>query len=46
MHAQNEVNQVYAEFFGEHRPTRSHIGVNRLVGPELKIEIEAVAVLD
>ncbi|MGW4235038.1 RidA family protein [Streptomyces sp. NPDC004980] len=45
MDAQNAVNQVYAEFFGQHRPARSHIGVNRLVGPELKIEIEAVAVL-
>ncbi|MYV97390.1 RidA family protein [Streptomyces sp. SID3343] len=46
MDAQDEVNEVYAEFFGTHRPARSHVGVHRLVGPELKIEIEAVAVLD
>lgn len=45
MDAQNEVNRVYAEFFGEHKPARSHIGVNRLVSPELKIEIEATAVI-
>lgn len=45
MDAQDEVNRVYADFFGDHRPARSHIGVHRLVGPELKIEIEAVAVL-
>lgn len=45
MDAQDEVNRVYGEFFGDHKPSRSHIGVHRLVGPELKIEIEAVAVL-
>ena len=46
MRAQDDVNEVYAEFFGDVRPARSHIGVAALVGPELKIEIEAVAVLD
>jgi 2-iminobutanoate/2-iminopropanoate deaminase len=46
MEAQEVVNEAYLEFFGDHRPARSHIGVARLVSPELKIEIEAVAVLD
>ncbi|WP_165494935.1 RidA family protein [Actinomadura roseirufa] len=45
MDAQDEVNAVYTEYFGPHRPTRTHIGVNRLVGPELKIEITAHAVI-
>ncbi|MFI0821755.1 MFS transporter [Streptomyces sp. NPDC021098] len=45
MTAQDEVNAVYMEFFGDHRPTRTHIGVNALVGPALKIEISAHAVL-
>ncbi|MFI0773365.1 RidA family protein [Streptomyces sp. NPDC021212] len=46
MNAQDEVNAVYTAFFGDHRPTRTHIGVNALVGPALKIEISAHAVLD
>ncbi|GAA3948391.1 RidA family protein [Microbacterium soli] len=46
MDAQDEVNEAYTEFFGSHRPCRSHVGVDRLVGTELKIEIEAIAVLD
>lgn len=45
MDAQDEVNEVYSRFFHPHRPARSHVGVSRLVGPELKVEIEAVAVL-
>ncbi|OEV10783.1 RidA family protein [Streptomyces nanshensis] len=43
--AQDEVNEVYTEFFGGHRPCRTHIGVDRLVGPGLKIEMSAHAVL-
>jgi 2-iminobutanoate/2-iminopropanoate deaminase len=46
MQNQDEVNEVYVEFFGDHRPARSHIGVNAMVGSALKIEIEAVAVID
>lgn len=46
MDAQDEVNQAYTDFFGTHRPCRSHVGVDRLVGGHLKIEIEAIAVLD
>lgn len=46
MDQQDEVNRVYQEFFGQHRPARSHVGVSRLVGKGLKIEIEAVAVID
>jgi 2-iminobutanoate/2-iminopropanoate deaminase len=46
MENQDEVNRVYVEFFGRHRPARSHVGVNRLVGKGLKIEIEAIAVID
>lgn len=45
MDAQDEVNEAYMAFFGRHRPTRTHIGVNRLVGTELKIEIAAHAVI-
>ena len=46
MEHQDDVNRVYQEFFGGHRPARSHVGVSRLVGRGLKIEIEAVAVID
>jgi 2-iminobutanoate/2-iminopropanoate deaminase len=46
MDAQDDVNRAYLEFFGDHRPCRSHVGVNRLVGSHLKIEIEAIAVLE
>lgn len=37
-----EVNKIYAEFFGEHRPARSIVPVNDLHFG-YKIEIEAVA---
>jgi 2-iminobutanoate/2-iminopropanoate deaminase len=42
---QDEVNRAYLEFFGEHRPARTHVGVNALVGSGLLIEIEATAVV-
>lgn len=42
---QDEVNRAYQEFFGSHRPARSHIGVSALVGEGLLIEIEAVAAI-
>lgn len=43
---QDDVNRAYVEFFGDHRPARSHIGVAQLVGSGLLIEIEATAVVD
>lgn len=43
---QSTVNDVYREFFGAHRPTRSHVEVTRLADPDLLIEIEAIAVLE
>lgn len=46
MDLQDEVNEEYTKFFGDHRPTRSHIGVADLVGPDLMIEIEAIAFID
>lgn len=46
MDSQDEVNRVYQHFFGSHRPARSHVGVDRLVGKGLKIEIEAITVID
>ena len=46
MTEQGAVNEVYLAFFGDHRPARSHVEVSRLADPRLKIEIEAVAVLD
>ena len=39
------MNEVYNEYFGEHRPARSTVGA-ALVLPSLLFEIEAVAVLD
>jgi 2-iminobutanoate/2-iminopropanoate deaminase len=45
MKNQDEVNHVYMEFFGEHRPARTHVGVSHLVGGNLKIEISAHAVI-
>lgn len=46
MDLQDEVNEVYQLFFGEHLPARSHVGASELVGKDLMIEIEAIAVLD
>ncbi len=45
MDQQERVNDVYHEFFREHLPARSHIGVDKLVSDELKIEIEAIAAI-
>ncbi len=39
-----EVAKAHAEFFGEIHPATSLIGVNRLVDPEMLVEIEAEAV--
>jgi len=40
-----EVNAVYAEAFGDHRPTRSAVQVAALGKPGFRVEIEAMAVL-
>lgn len=45
MAEQSVVNAVYTEFFGDHRPTRTHVEVVRLADPGLLIEITAVAAL-
>ncbi|MBT8159230.1 MULTISPECIES: RidA family protein [Arthrobacter] len=45
MDQQSVVNSVYAQFFGDHRPTRTHVEVSRLADPDLLIEIEAIAVV-
>ncbi|MBI3947554.1 MAG: RidA family protein [Armatimonadetes bacterium] len=39
------MNQVYAEFFGSHRPARSTVGVS-LARPGLEVEIECVALIE
>jgi enamine deaminase RidA (YjgF/YER057c/UK114 family) len=39
-----EVAKAHSEFFGEIHPATSLIGVNRLVDPEMLVEIEAEAV--
>jgi reactive intermediate/imine deaminase len=39
------INPVRKEFFGEHRPASTLVGVSALVRPELLLEIEAVAVV-
>lgn len=46
MDLQDEVNEEYTAFFGDHRPARSHVGVAELVGPDLMVEIEAIAFID
>lgn len=37
------INPVRREFFGEHRPASTLVEVSRLVRPEAKVEIEAIA---
>lgn len=36
------MNEVYAEFFGEHRPARTTVEA-KLPGREMKIEIDCIA---
>lgn len=45
MDEQDAVNRAYLEFFGAHRPARTHVGVSRLVGEGLLVEIEVTAVV-
>ena len=40
----NDLNEVYAEFFGENKPARSCVEVARLP-KDVKVEIEVIAVL-
>jgi 2-iminobutanoate/2-iminopropanoate deaminase len=40
------INPVRQAYFGEHRPASTLVEVSALVAPEMKVEIEAEAVLD
>ena len=39
------INPVRQEFFGEHRPASTLIGIKKLALPGLRVEIEAVAAI-
>ena len=41
-----KINPRRQAYFGEHRPASTLVQVAALVSPELKVEIEAEAVLD
>ena len=41
----NDLNEVYAEFFGENKPARSCVEVARLP-KDVKVEIEVIAVVE
>lgn len=41
-----EIGRAHGEVFGEVRPATSMVEVNRLVVPEMLVEIEAVAIVD
>ena len=40
------INPQRIEYFGEHRPASTLVEVSKLVDPQLKVEIEAVAYID
>jgi enamine deaminase RidA (YjgF/YER057c/UK114 family) len=40
------IGRAHGEVFGEIRPAASMVEVNRLIEPELLVEIEAVAIVD
>jgi len=40
------INPRRIEYFGEHRPASTLVEVSALVDPRMKVEIEAVAVVD
>ena len=41
-----KINPIRQAYFGKHRPASTLVGVPALVSPELKVEIEAEAILD
>jgi 2-iminobutanoate/2-iminopropanoate deaminase len=41
-----KMNAVYGRVFGGHRPARTTVEVSALPEPDLRVEIDAVAVLD
>ena len=44
---QDQLNEVWWEYFGDHRPGTATIEVNRLAAhPKLKVELSAIAVVD
>jgi 2-iminobutanoate/2-iminopropanoate deaminase len=43
---QDEINRVCTEYFGSQRPTSTTVEVKRLVHPSLRLEINAIAVVD
>ncbi len=44
---QDQLNEVWWEYFGDHRPGTATIEINRLAAhPKLKVELSAVAVVD
>lgn len=46
MENRREINAVRREFFTEPYPASTHVEINRLVGEDWLLEIEAVAVID
>ncbi len=44
---QDQLNAVWWEYFGDHRPGTATIEINRLAAhPKLKVELSAIAVVD
>lgn len=41
----SRMNEVYARMFGTHRPARTTVEVSSLPGEDLKVEIDAIAVI-
>lgn len=41
-----KINPARKRYFGEHRPASTLVEVSALVDPRMKVEIEAVAVID